>query len=68
MTARLQSTVSSRVTGRIVDVLVEEGMAVTEGQLLAGLDDSTERSYLAQAEAQLGAARGALAELEVRHE
>ena len=67
VTARLQSTVSSKITGRIVDVLVEEGMAVTEGQVLARLDDTTERSYLALAEAQLGAARGALAELEVRY-
>ena len=68
VTARLQSTVSSKVTGRIVEVLVEEGMAVTEGQVLARLDDTTERSYLALAEAQLGAARGALAELEVRYD
>ena len=67
VTARLQSTVSSKVTGRILEVLVEEGMAVTEGQVLARLDDTTERSYLALAEAQLGAARGALAELEVRY-
>lgn len=67
VTARLQSTVSSKVTGRILEVLVEEGMAVTEGQVLARLDDTTERSYLALAEAQLGAQRGALAELEVRH-
>ena len=68
VTARLQSTVSSKVTGRIVEVLVEEGMAVAEGQVLARLDDTTERSYLALAEAQLGAQRGALAELEVRYE
>ncbi len=68
VTARLQSTVSSKVTGRIIDVLVEEGMVVAEGQVLARLDDTTERSYLALAEAQLGAARGAQAELEVRYE
>ena len=67
-TARLQSTVSSKVTGRIIEVLVEEGMAVSEGQVLARLDDTTERSCLALAEAQLGAARGAQAELEVRYE
>ena len=66
VTARLQSTVSSKVTGRILAVLVEEGMEVSEGQVLARLDDTTERSYLALAEAQLRAARGALAELEVR--
>ena len=68
VTARLQSTVSSKVTGRILEVLVEEGMAVSEGQVLARLDDTTERSYLALAEAQLGAARGAQAELEVRYD
>ena len=68
VTARLQSTVSSKVTGRIAEVLVEEGMAVTEGQVLARLDDTTEQSYLALAEAQLRAVRSALAELEVRHE
>ena len=67
VTPRLRSTVSSKVTGRIVDVLVEEGMAVTEGQVLARLDDTTERSYLALAEARLVAARGALAEVEVCH-
>ena len=67
VTPRLRSTVSSKVTGRIVDVLVVDGMAVTEGQVLARLDDTTERSYLALAEAQLVAARGALAEVEVRH-
>ncbi len=67
VTARLQSTVSSEVTGRIVEVLVEAGMAVTEGQILARLDDTAERAHLALAEAQLDAARGALAELEVRH-
>ena len=67
VTARLQSTVSSKVTGRIVEVLVEEGMAVRRGQILARLDDTTERSYLALADAQLGAARGALTELEVRY-
>lgn len=67
VTARLQATVSSEVTGRIVEVLVEEGMAVTEGQILARLDDTAERAYLALAEAQLDAARGALVELDVRH-
>ena len=67
VTARRQATVSSKVTGKVVEVLVEEGMAVREGQVLARLDDTTERSYLALAEAQLSAARGALAEVEVRH-
>ena len=67
VTARLQATVSSKVTGKVIEVLVEEGMAVLEGQVLARLDDTTEHSYLALAEAQVRAERGALTELEVRH-
>ncbi len=67
VTARRQATVSSKVTGKVVDILVEEGMTVRTGQVLARLDDTTERSQLALAEAQLGAARSALAELRVRH-
>ena len=66
VTARRQATVSAKVTGKIAEVLVEEGMAVAEGQVLARLDDSSERAYLALAEAQLQAARGALDELAVR--
>ena len=66
VTARRQATVSAKVTGKVAEVLVEEGMAVAEGQVLARLDDSSERAYLALAEAQLQAARGALDELEVR--
>ncbi len=66
VTARRRATVSSKITGKVIDVRVEEGMAVHEGQILARLDDSSERSYLALAEAQLGAVRAALAEFEVR--
>ena len=66
VTARRQATVSSKVTGKLVAVLVEEGMAVREGQVLARLDDSTVRSQLALAEARLVASRRAIAEQEVR--
>ena len=68
VTARLQATVSAKVTGQITDVLVEEGMAVREGQVLARLDDSMERARLALTEAQLQAQRGAVAEMEVRYD
>ena len=64
--ARRRATVSSKVTGKLVAVAVEEGMAVRRGQVLARLDDSTVRSQLALAEARLGAARKAIAEQEVR--
>ena len=66
VTARRQATVSSKVTGKVVDVLVEEGMEVREGQVLARLDDSTPRKQLALAEARLVSQRHALAETEVR--
>ncbi len=65
VTARLRATVSSKITGKIVEVLVEEGMAIEEGQLLARLDDSTPSRQLALAEAERLASRRALAEIEV---
>ena len=46
VTARRRATISSKITGKIVEVNVEEGMAVTEGQILARLDDSTARAAL----------------------
>lgn len=64
--ARRQATVSSKVTGKIDEVLVEEGMEVDEGQVLARLDASTVRASLALAEANLEAARRSLRETEVR--
>ncbi len=66
VTARRRATVSSRVTGRVVSVDVEEGMPVREGQVLARLDDSIARAMLELAEAQLTSARAQLAETEVR--
>lgn len=66
VTARRRATVSSKITGKVVEVNVEEGMAVTEGQVLARLDDATSRAVLALAEAEAEAARRAVRETEVR--
>ena len=66
VTARRRATVSSKITGKVIEVNVEEGMAVKEGQVLARLDDSNARAALALAEAQTDAARRAVAENEVR--
>ena len=66
VTARRRATVSSKVTGKVIEVNVEEGMAVREGQVLARLDDSTVRAALALSRAQLEAARRAVPEVEVR--
>ena len=66
VTARRQATVSSKITGKVIEVLVEEGMAVTEGQVLARLDPATVDRQVALSEAQLVSARRALDETEVR--
>jgi RND family efflux transporter MFP subunit len=66
VTARRQATVSSKVTGKVTEIHVEEGMKVQAGQILARLDDSTARRQLALAEAQRVSAHHALQETEVR--
>ena len=66
VTARRRATISSKITGKVVEVNVEEGMAVREGQILARLDDSNPRASLAFAQAQVEAARHNIAENEVR--
>ena len=55
--ARRAATVSSKVTGKVVEVLIEEGMKVEAGQVLARLDDSNIKESLLIAEAQLESAR-----------
>ncbi len=62
VTARRQATVSSKITGKVAEVLVEEGMKVEAGQILARLDDRQARLELALAEAQLAAAEKGLVE------
>ena len=66
VTARRRATISSKITGKVVEVNVEEGMAVKEGQVLARLDDANPRAALAFAEAQAEAARHNIAENEIR--
>jgi RND family efflux transporter MFP subunit len=66
VTARRAATVSSKVTGKVVELLIEEGLKVKEGQVLARLDDTNIKASLRLAEAQLESARAALAETRVR--
>lgn len=60
--ARRNATVSSKVTGKIVAVLIEEGMSVTNGQVLAQLDDANVRASLDIAHAELESAAAAMGE------
>ena len=62
VTARRQATVSSKTTGKVVEVLIEEGMKVKEGQVLARLDDTNIKAGLDVAQAQLASARTAVEE------
>ncbi len=62
VTARRAATVSSKRTGRIRTVLVEEGMTVEEGQVVAELDDAAEQAQLRLSEAQLASAESSMGE------
>ena len=66
VTARRRATVSSKVTGKVMEIFVEEGKAVRRGQVLARLDDSQLRAQLKVDEAQLNAAKRATTENEAR--
>ena len=63
--ARRQATVSSKTTGKVVEVLIEEGMTVEQGDLLAVLDASIPRARLALSESQLASARAFLDEIRI---
>jgi HlyD family secretion protein len=64
VTTRRQATVSSKVTGKVIEILVEEGQKVEAGQVLARLDASNVEASIRLAEAQLEASRMALSEVE----
>ncbi len=51
-----EAQVASKATGVLIKVLVEEGMTVHEGQVLAELDNSSATASVAQAEAQMNKA------------
>lgn len=65
VTARRQATVSSKITGKVKEIFIEEGLRVEKGQLLATLDDSTQRANLNLANAQLEAAKARLNEVDI---
>jgi RND family efflux transporter MFP subunit len=51
--ARRAATVSAKVTGKVVAVLIEEGQRVEAGEIIARLDDANARAQVAQAAAQV---------------
>ena len=62
---RRKSTVSSKITGKVTEVLVDEGMIVEAGQVLARLDDSDARRRYEAIRAEREVARAAIEEMEV---
>jgi len=66
VTARRRATVSSEITGKVVEVRVEEGMAIRRDDVVARLDDQAYRAALRLAESELSASRRAVEETRTR--
>jgi RND family efflux transporter MFP subunit len=66
VTARREATVSSKVTGKVTEILIEEGVRVEVDQVLARLDDTNVKGNLLLAQAQLDSAKSGLEETRVR--
>ena len=64
--ARRQATVSAKTTGKVSEILIEEGQRVKAGDVLARLDGSNARAALALAESQLVSTRAGLAEVQAQ--
>ena len=66
--ARRQATVSSKISGKLAEVLIEEGVRVDAGQVLARLDDTDAKAQLDLVQARLLAARSQLDQIRIQLE
>ena len=66
VTPRRRATVSAKVTGKIREVFIDEGMRVAAGQVLARLDDVDAVASLRATEAEKSVAVATLEELRVQ--
>ena len=66
ITPRRRATIAAKITGRVTGVYFDEGTRVTEGQLLATLDDSDVRRALESAKADRDSSQAAIADYEVQ--
>lgn len=64
--ARRQANVSSKVTGRVLEVLIEEGMAVEKNQIVARLEDVNAKKSFDVTKAELDAAKAQVNEVRAR--
>jgi RND family efflux transporter MFP subunit len=68
VTPRRRATIAAKITGRVTQMIADEGMHVQEGQVLATLDDSDARVRLVSAKADRNATAAALKDLQVQLE
>jgi RND family efflux transporter MFP subunit len=66
ITPRRRATIAAKITGRVTSVMFDEGTRVSEGQLLATLDDSDTRRALDSAKADRDSSQAAIADYEVQ--
>src|SRR3954454_23441037 len=66
VTPRRRATVAAKVTGRVEQIFVEEGLRVKSGQVLATLDCSQPNAALTSAKSDRDATAAALADLQVQ--
>jgi len=66
VTPRRRATVAAKITGKVREVYIDEGMRVSEGQILAQLDDSDYVATLNSAKADRDATAAALLDLQVQ--
>ena len=66
VTARRIATVSSKITGKVKEVLIEEGQRVAEGEILARLDPIDADAQRNLSQAQLASTQSQLAEAQAQ--
>ena len=65
--ARRQATVSAKITGKVTEVLIEEGQHVDKDEVVGRLDDSNARAALDQAQALLKQAEAQLRSAQIAY-
>ena len=65
VTPRQRATIAAKITARVNEIYVDEGMQVESGQILAKLDDSDARARLVSAMAERAAIAATLGDLRV---
>jgi len=66
VTPRRRATIAAKITGRVTGVHFDEGTRVTEGQLLATLDDSDARRALDSAKADRDSTQAVILDYQVQ--